>query len=118
MLLKPDSSMLILTETICFSLDHSLLYLINFCITLLGLDDPLQQVWLHLQCCHKSLRNYLQSEVLELLTQLRWHTLSISNIDMALTAQRISNNVCCTRMILHIQIIILNKFQPSALPEV
>src|ERR1044072_6830756 len=37
---------------------------------------------------------------------------------MALTAQRISNNICFTRMILHIQIIILNKFQPSALPEV
>src|SRR3954463_15208214 len=77
-LLKPDSSMFILTESIYFSLAHSLLYLINFCITLLGFDDPLQQVWFHLQCCHKSLRNYLQSEVIELLTYLRWHTLSNS----------------------------------------
>src|SRR3954470_17267098 len=55
-LLKPDSSMFILMEPICFSLAHSLLYLINFCITLLGFDDPLQQVWFHLQCFHKSLR--------------------------------------------------------------
>src|ERR1043165_5573653 len=40
------------------------------------------------------------------------------NIDMAFTAQRISHNIGFTRMILHIQIIILNKFQPSSLPEV
>src|SRR3954467_5096827 len=34
-LLKPNGSMLIPTETLCFPFGHMHLYLINFCITLL-----------------------------------------------------------------------------------
>src|SRR3954464_14713265 len=94
------------------------LYCLDLCIILLCSSDPIQQVWLHLKCCHKTTRNNLQPESLELLTQLKWHSLSISNIDVALTAQRICNNICFTRMILHIQVIVLNQLQPSALPEV
>src|SRR3954469_11593320 len=37
---------------------------------------------------------------------------------MTLTAQCISNHIRFTRMILHIQIIVLNKLQPSTLPEI
>src|SRR3954469_25927845 len=117
-LLKPNGSMLILTETLGFASTHVPLYCLNLGVILLGSSDPLQQVWLHLKCCHKSTRNNLQPESLELLTQLKWHSLDISNIDVALTAQRICNDICFTRMILHIQVIILNKLQPSALPEV
>src|SRR4051812_30876737 len=117
-LLKPDGSMLILTETLGFASAHVPLYLLDLCIIPLCSSDRLQQVWLHLECCHKSTRNNLQPEILELITQLKWHSLSITNINVALTAQRICNNIRFTRMILHIQIIILNKLQPSALPEV
>src|ERR1043165_4544391 len=117
-LLKPNGSMLILTEAFSFASAHVPLYFLNLGVILLCSSDPLQQVWLHLKCCHKTTRNNLQPEPLELLTQLRWHSLSISNIDMALTAQRICNNICFARMILHIQVIVLNQLQPSALPEV
>src|SRR3954471_1941137 len=117
-LLKPNGSMLNLMETLGFASAHVPLYFLDLCITLLGSSDPLQQVWLHLKCCHKSTRNNLHPELLELLTQLKWHSLSISNIDVALTAQRICNDICFTRMILHIQVIVLNKLQPSAQPEV
>src|SRR3954468_21314433 len=117
-LLKPNGSMLILTETFGFASAHVPLYFLDLCITLLGSSDPLQQVWLHLKCCHKSTRNNLQPKPLELLTQLKWHSLSFSNIDVALTAQHICNDICFARMILHIQVIVLNQLQPSALPDV
>src|ERR1043165_1736755 len=117
-LLKPNGYMLILTETFGFAFAHVPLYCLDLSIILLCSSDPLQQVWLHLKCCHKTTRNNLQPEFLELLTQLKWHSLSISNIDVALTAQCICNDICFTRMILHIQVIVLNKLQPSALPEV
>src|ERR1044072_6692843 len=107
-LLKPNGSMLILTETLGFASAHVPLYFLDLCIILLCSSDPLQQVWLHLKCCHKSTRNYLQPELLELLTQLKWHSLGISNINVALAAQRICNSICFTRMILHIQVIVLN----------
>src|ERR1043165_3597358 len=86
-LLKPNGSMLILTETFGFASSHVRLYFLGLCITLLGSSDPIQQVWLHLKCCHKTTRNNLQPELLKLLTKLKWHSLSISNIDVALTAQ-------------------------------
>src|ERR1043165_9215201 len=117
-LLKPNVSMLVLTETLGFASAHVPLYCLDLRIILLGSSDPLQQVWLHLKCCHKTTRNNLHPESLELLTQLKWHGLSISNINVALTAQRICNNICFSRMILHIQVIVLNQLQPSALPEV
>src|SRR3954462_7920956 len=117
-LLKPNGSMLILTDTFGFASAHVPLYCLNLSVILLCSSDPIQQVWLHLKCCHKTTRNNLQPKLLELLTQLKWHSLNISNIYMALTAQRICNNICFARMILHIQIIVLNKLQPSALPEV
>src|SRR4051812_44773257 len=107
-LLKQNGSMLILTETLGFAYAHVPLYCLNLGGILLGSSDPLQQVWLHLNCCHKTTRNNLKPESLELLTQLEWHSLIISNIDVALTAQRICNNICFTRMILHIQVIVLN----------
>src|SRR3954470_10981840 len=106
-LLKPNGSMLILMETFIFASAHVPLYCLDLCITLMGSSDPLQQVWLHLKCCHKTTRNSLQPESLELLTQL--NSFSIGNIDMALTAQRICNDICFARMILHIQVIVLNK---------
>src|SRR3954469_4191477 len=117
-LLKPNGSMLILTKTFGFASAHVPLYCLNLGVILLCSSDPIQQVWLHLKCFHKSTRNNPQPELLELLTQLKWHSLSISNIYMALTAQRICNNICFTRMILHIPVIVLNQLQPSALPEV
>src|ERR1044072_4752616 len=117
-LLKPNGSMLILMETFGFASAHVPLYYLDLCIILLCSSDPLQQVWLHLKCCHKSTRNNLQPELLKLLTQLKWHGLSSSNINVALAAQRICNNICFPRMILHIQVIVLNQLQPSALPEV
>src|ERR1044072_3343223 len=117
-LLKPNGSMLMLTETLGFASAHVPLYCLNLCIILLGSSNPLQQVRLHLKCCHKTTRNNLQPELLELLAQLKWHSLGIRNIDVALTAQRICNDICFTRMILHIQVIVLNKLQLSALPEV
>src|SRR3954469_6892815 len=83
-LLKPNGSMLILTETFGFASAHVPLYFLDLCIILLGSSGPLQQVWLHLKCCHKSIRKHLQPELLEPLTQLKWHGLSISNIDVAL----------------------------------
>src|ERR1041384_4565614 len=98
-LLKPNGSMLILTETLAFASAHVPPYCLDLCIILLCSSDPLQQVWLHLKCCHKSTRNNLQPESLELLTQLKWHGFSISNINVALAAQRICNNICFTRMI-------------------
>src|ERR1043165_356577 len=117
-LLKPNGSMLILAETFGFASAHVPLYCLDLCIILLCSSDLLQQAWLHLKCCHKSTRNNLQPELLELLTQLEWHGLSIRNMDMALAAQRIRNDICFARMILHIQVIVLNQLQPSALPEV
>src|ERR1044072_1835843 len=90
-LLKPNGSMLILTETFGFASAHVPLYFLDLCIILLGSSYPLQQVWLHLKCCHKTTRNNLQPELLELLTQLKWHGLSSSNINVALAAQRICN---------------------------
>src|SRR3954467_11729577 len=98
-LLKPNGSILILTETLGFASAHVPLYFLYLCIIPLCSSDPLQQVWLHLKCCHKSTRNNLQPEILEPITQLKRHSLSISNIDVALTAQRICNNICFTRMI-------------------
>src|ERR1041384_4938185 len=83
-LLKPNGSVLILTETLGFASAHVPLNCLDLCIILLCSSDPLQQVWLHLKCCHKTIRNNLQPEFLELLTQLKWHSLSISNIDVAL----------------------------------
>src|SRR4051812_27833832 len=117
-LLKPNGSMLIFTKTLGFASAHVPLYFLNLCVILLGSSNPLQQVWLHLKCCHKSTRNNFQPELIKLLTQLKWHSLSISNIDVALTTQRICNDICFTRMIMHIQVIVLNKLQQSALPEV
>src|SRR3954469_335856 len=78
-LLKPNGSMLIFMETLGFASAHVPLYFLELCVILLGSSDPLQQVWLHLKCCHKSIRNNLQPELLELLTQLKWHGLRISN---------------------------------------
>src|ERR1041384_1702050 len=117
-LLKPYCSMLILMETFGFASAHVPPYFLDLCIILLCSSDPLQQVWLHLKCCHKTTRNNLQPEFLKLLTQLKWHGPSISNINVALAAQRICNDICFTRMILHIQVIVLNQIQPSALPKV
>src|ERR1043165_5329074 len=99
-LLKPNGSMLILSETFGFASAHVPLNCLDLCIILLCSSDPLQQVWLHLKCCQKTTRNNLQPELLELLTQLKWHDRSISNIDMALAAQRIRNDICFARMIL------------------
>src|SRR3954466_9522518 len=82
-LLKPNGSMLILTETLGFASAHVPFYFFDLCIIFVCPSDPLQQVWLHLKCCHKSTRNNLQHELLKLLTQLKWHSLSISNIDVA-----------------------------------
>src|SRR6266540_1704473 len=106
-ILEPKNSLFIHSESGCFSNCGSKLHFIDPLILVLSLLDLLTERWNHFQGIDLPFIHYMQVETLHFFPQF-WHYMpSFDAVTMTFSAQSIRNDVCFTRVVLNIQVIIL-----------
>jgi hypothetical protein len=73
---------------------------------------------LHSQLVQHALGYDLEAKFTHFLTELGWYDLHGQAVAIALAAQGINNYVGFPRMVVNLQVVVLNQLQPSALSHI